>query len=319
MRPDGRPFINARSTSIQTGVLNRNASGSAMVTLGEHGGTRIIAGCTLLVGRPSATAPSHGDFEVYISASPLSGPRFDLGGREFIDSTSVMIGTASPNSTDDESNIQLAHDPSESADIEHPPQPLDVKVLESYIRRTLRQSGYVNLEELCIVKGKAAWRIRITVHVLNSEGNVMDASMLCILAALQDLQLPMVEVEEVEGTGSVVRVVSDGSEIGKKQSKKKIQSGKKLTLGAAPIPTTLVILPRGNVSEKKNILVVDPTSFEEDMSCGNSITVVCNSNGEMINFSKKGSQTKLSVNEMKAIIELGLERARKLEGLVIGC
>lgn len=287
-----------------------------MVTLGEHGGTRIIAGCTLLVGRPSATTPNHGDFELYISASPLSGPRFDLGGREFIDSTSVMIGTASPNSETVEGDVQLAHDPNESADIEHPPQPLDVKVIESYIRRTLRQSGYINPEELCIVKGKAAWRIRITVHILNSEGNAMDASMLCVLAALQDLELPMVEVEELEGTGSVVRVVTDGAEMVKKQSKKKRQSGKKLTLGAAPIPTTLAVLPQGSGNERKNVLVVDPTSFEEDMSHGNFLTVVCNTNGELINFSKRGSQTKLCANEMKAVMELGMERARKLEGLI---
>jgi exosome complex component RRP43 len=292
-----------------------------MVTLGENGGTRILAGCTLLVGRPSASTPNHGDFELYVSASPLSGPRFDLGGRESIESTSVMIGTASSSNAEEEevgSAVQLAHDPNENTDVEHPPKPLDVKVVESYIRRTLRQSGFVNPEELCIVKGKAAWRIRITVHILNCEGNVIDASMLCILAALRDLELPMVEVEEVEGTGSVVRVVTDGVELTKQQSKKKRQSGKKLALGAAPIPTTLAILPQGSGSEKKNVLVVDPTCFEEDMSYGNSITVVCNTNGEVVNFSKKGSETKLSINEMKAVIELGMERATKLERLVTG-
>jgi exosome complex RNA-binding protein Rrp42 (RNase PH superfamily) len=143
--------------------------------------------------------------------------------------------------------------------------------------------------------------------------------MLCILAALRDLELPMVEVEEVEGTGAVVRVVTDGAELTRQQqSKKKRQSGKKLTLGAAPISTTLAILPQGSGSEKKTVLVVDPTSFEEDMSYGNSVTVVCNTNGDVVNFSKKGSETKLSVNEMKAVVELGMERARKLDPLVIG-
>lgn len=289
-----------------------------MVTLGGGiygGGTRILAGCTLLVGRPSASTPNHGDFELYVSASPLSGPRFDLGGREFIDSTSVMIGTASHDgeSGNEGNNVQLAHDPNVNTDIEHPPQPLDVKVLESYLRRTLRSSDYVDPEELCIVKGKAAWRIRITVHVLNSEGNVLDASMLCILAALRDLELPMVEVEEVEGTGSVVRVVTNESEITMpRQSKKKRQNGKRLTLGKAPIPTTVAIIPG-----KKNVLVVDPTTFEEDMSFGNSITVIVNSDGDVVNLSKKGSETKLSLDEMKAVIELGVERAKKLEGLVI--
>lgn len=316
VRPDGRPFITARPTFIQTGVLNRNSAGSAMVTLGDHGGTRVIAGCTLLVGRPSAATPNHGDFEVYMSASPLSGPRFDLSGREFIDSTSVMIGTASPdaNGSTNENHVQLAHDPNSNTDTEHPPQPLDVKVLESYVRRTLRSSNYINPEELCIVKGKAAWRIRITLHVLNSEGNVLDASILCILAALRDLTIPMVEVEEVEGTGSVVRVVVDEAEVKNELSKKKRQIGKKLTLGAPPIPTTMAILPQG---KKNNVLVVDPTSFEEDMSHGNSLTVLCNTNGEVVNFTKRGNETKLSLDEIKAAVELGTERAVAMEEVVV--
>ena len=251
-----------------------------------------------------------------ISASPLSGPRFDLGGREYIDSTSVMIGTAAFDeaSTAERNNVQLANDPNENRDIEHPPQPLDVKVIESYIRRVLRSSRYINPEELCIQPGKAAWRIRITVHILNSEGNVLDASMLCILSALRDLQLPMVEVEEMEGTGSVVRVVTDeDTEMMQTNQRRQRHSGKKLTLGTAPIPTTLAMFPGS-----KHIMVVDPTSFEEDMSCGNSITVVCNSDGEIINFSKRGSETKLSLDEMKAIVELGVDRAKKLEGMVLG-
>jgi exosome complex RNA-binding protein Rrp42 (RNase PH superfamily) len=67
-----------------------------------------------------------------------------------------------------------------------------------------------------------------------------------------------------------------------------------------------------------NILVVDPSNFEEDMSHGNSITVICNSKEEVVNFSKSGSDRKLSLEEMSVVIKLGVERARRLEGLVAG-
>jgi exosome complex component RRP43 len=289
-----------------------------MVTLG---GTRIIAGCTLLVGRPSVTTPHHGDVEVSVSASPLSGPRFDLGGREFVDSTSVMMGDVrNDEAGNDLMQVQLAHDPTTVNAVDHPPQPMDIKVLESYLRRTLRSSNYISAEQLGISPGKAAWRIRITVHILNSEGNVLDASMMCILAALRDVHLPMVEVEEVEGS-LVVRVVIEGGGTdermgsGGKSQKSQQQNGKRLVLGDVPIPTTVAILSTCN---KTNVLVVDPTSFEEDMSHGNSITVVCTTKGQVISFSKRGCDTKLSVEEMKAVMALGVERARELEGLVTG-
>jgi exosome complex RNA-binding protein Rrp42 (RNase PH superfamily) len=330
VRPDGRPFIASRPVSIQTGILNRNSYGSAMVTLGDTDGetsscTRVLAGCTLLVGRPSASTPRHGDFEVSVNASPLSGPRFDLGGRENVESSSVMIVSSRAN--DLEREVQLAHDDDGNNDMQQPPQPLDIKHLESYIRRTLRASSYINPEELCILPSKAAFRIRITVSILNAEGNVCDASLLCVCAALRDLRIPMVEVEEA-GTGSVVRVVEGEdeddsmgvSEVDRGQRKdgsgRKIQKGRKLKLDPVPVSTTLAILSHRDNSS--NILVVDPSNFEEDMSHGNSITVICNSKEEVVNFSKSGSDRKLSLEEMSVVIKLGVERARRLEGLVAG-
>ena len=137
----------------------------------------------------------------------------------------------------------------------------------------------------------------------------------------------MVEVEEA-GTGSVVRVVEGEdeddsmgvSEVDRGQRKdgsgRKIQKGRKLKLDPVPVSTTLAILSHRDNSS--NILVVDPSNFEEDMSHGNSITVICNSKEEVVNFSKSGSDRKLSLEEMSVVIKLGVERARRLEGLVAG-
>ena len=44
--------------------------------------TRVIAACTLLVGQPNPSTPTEGDIDVTLTASPLSGPRFDIMGRE---------------------------------------------------------------------------------------------------------------------------------------------------------------------------------------------------------------------------------------------
>ena len=85
-------------------------------------------------------------------------------------------------------------------------------------------------------------------------------------------------------------------------------------MGPVPIPTTIAILPQG--TNKSKVLVVDPTCFEEDMSHGNAITVICNTKKEVVDFTKKGSESTLSLDEIRAVMELGMERAKKLECLV---
>ena len=47
----------------------------------------MIAACTLLVRQPNPSTPSEGDIDVTLTASPLSGQRFDIMGRE-----TVMMG-----------------------------------------------------------------------------------------------------------------------------------------------------------------------------------------------------------------------------------
>ncbi|KAL7471359.1 hypothetical protein ACHAXS_013678 [Conticribra weissflogii] len=366
VRPCGRPFHTSRPITILTSILKRNSRGSAMVTLGgcdghsdaDNGafsslsptsGTRVIAACTLLVGHPGNATPTHGDIDVLVTASPLSGPRFDIMGRESVDSVAAFynyphgnnVRGASDNDNGDgndhgnndsqkrNNNCNNNEDGTRNYDAPHP---LDIKQLESWIRRTLRSSRYIDPTELGIEPGKSAWRVRISIHVVNHDGNVWDAALLSACAALADLRLPVVEVNRKDGNVRIVDGIAggmgdNGSEGGDRgeENKKTVQrkKGRSLTLGPVPVPLTVAILPNNDYSKtSKNgkgtpIFLVDPTHLEEDVACGNFVTLVCNTDEEIVDFNKKGSGSRLSLDQISALAFMGFGRAKELEPLVM--
>ncbi|KAL3761209.1 hypothetical protein ACHAWU_007026 [Discostella pseudostelligera] len=361
VRPDGRPYSASRPITILQSIFTRNSYGSAMVTLGGASSsssntssgstirtmeaTRVIAACTILVGQPNPATPTEGDIDVTLTASPLSGPRFDIMGRETAgdSSTSISLGNYHLAGQQQQQQQQppysqisenLCSDILKNSHLQQPYQqqpsssPTDVKEIESWIRRTLRSSRFINPTELGIEPGVSAWRIRVSIHIVNHEGNVWDASLLAACAALSDLRIPMVEIER-----GVVRIVknedgegtssNDLQHSGKKK-KKKVQrrEGRSLTLGPPPVPLTIAILPNSNTddspSNNTRILLVDPTHLEEDVASGNIVTVVCNTKEEIVEFHKKGSGSRLSMEQVAAVGCMGFGRARELEKFIIG-
>ena len=149
VRPDGRPFSASRPITVLQSIFTRNSYGSAMVTLGggdrnSCGTTRVIAACTLLVGRPSPSTPNDGDIDVTLTASPLSGPRFDIMGRENGDITAGNYGTL--NDGNGSNTLQqlpgnlaniVSNNTQDSSSTNTTPSPTDTKEIESWIRRTI--------------------------------------------------------------------------------------------------------------------------------------------------------------------------------------
>ena len=173
--------------SILHSILVRNSVGSALVTFHGSGSTvdemsgvagrvaagtttRVIAACTLLVGRPSPTTPTQGDIDITVTASPISGPTFDIAGRDknrYYDVSSIGGGGGSSNNNNNHislvgetvANISTikSHNNTNSGG----GSGTDIKEIESYVRRTLRSSNYIDPNELGIVLGTSAFRIRI--------------------------------------------------------------------------------------------------------------------------------------------------------------
>ncbi len=70
-----------------------------------------------------------------------------------------------------------------------PPKPQSVE-LARVVDRGVRESKCMNLEKLCIEKGEKVWMVCIDIHVLNDDGNLIDASSIGAIAALLDAKVP---------------------------------------------------------------------------------------------------------------------------------
>ncbi|HTX61461.1 MAG TPA: exosome complex protein Rrp42 [Methanobacterium sp.] len=64
--------------------------------------------------------------------------------------------------------------------------------------RCMREAGVVDLEKLCIVEGKKVWMVFLDLHILDYDGNLMDAAVLGSMAALMNTKIPEVKVEDDE-------------------------------------------------------------------------------------------------------------------------
>ncbi|XP_049576100.1 exosome complex component RRP45 isoform X1 [Syngnathus scovelli] len=76
---------------------------------------------------------------------------------------------------------------------------LSVK-LNRQLERCLRNSKCIDLESLCVVSGEKVWQIRVDVHTLNHDGNLMDAASIAAIAALCHFRRPDVGIQGDEVT-----------------------------------------------------------------------------------------------------------------------
>nr|XP_040042533.1 exosome complex component RRP45 isoform X1 [Gasterosteus aculeatus aculeatus] len=76
---------------------------------------------------------------------------------------------------------------------------LSVK-LNRQLERCLRNSKCIDTESLCVVSGEKVWKIRVDVHVLNHDGNLMDVASIAAITALCHFRRPDVSIQGDEVT-----------------------------------------------------------------------------------------------------------------------
>ncbi|MDF2954704.1 MAG: Exosome complex RNA-binding protein Rrp42 [Candidatus Alkanophagales archaeon MCA70_species_2] len=148
--------------------------------------------------------------------------------------------------------------------------------LARVVDRGIRESGALNLEKLCIEEGEKVWIVFIDVHVLNHEGNLIDASALGAIAALATTRIPC----ERYGLGN----------------------DEKLPVRDLPVSVTAVDIA-GEV-------LIDPNLYEESAaSC--RLTVISNTDGT-ISAMQKGGTGGLSPEITKKTVKVAVECAKDI-------
>ncbi|XP_073459546.1 exosome complex component RRP45 [Aquarana catesbeiana] len=82
-----------------------------------------------------------------------------------------------------------------------PGRPSEIVVrLNRLLERCLRNSKCIDTESLCVQAGEKVWQVRVDLHLLNHEGNIIDAASIAAIAALCHFRRPDVSVQGEEVT-----------------------------------------------------------------------------------------------------------------------
>ena len=143
----------------------------------------------------------------YISTTAQGSAKVSIGDTQVIAGLSMDVEEPYPDQPNKGSiavNAELA--PMADREFEAGPPGEEGTELARVVDRGIRESEAVDFEKLCIEKGEKAFVIFIDLHILNNDGNLLDASALAALAALKDGYLPKYDEEageldhEPEGT-----------------------------------------------------------------------------------------------------------------------
>lgn len=165
-------------------------------------------------------------------------------------------------------------------------------LLSRLLEKTIRRSGALDTESLCIVAGQKCFHVRADLHVLDHDGNLVDASCLALVAALMHYRRPDVEVKGEEVT------VFDTRE----------RDPVKLSMQHQPFCVTFSYYASGE------ILLQDATLLEEQCREG-EVVISMNRFGEICQIAKYGGAAVEGLS-MLTCTNAALERVKVFDRLV---
>lgn len=139
----------------------------------------------------------------------------------------------------------------------------EAQVLSDRLNDTLTSSGMLPRDSLCIERGKAVWTLYVDATCINYDGNVFDAALIAMVAALRNTSLPKASYSEETGRTTC--------------SRKEPQP-----LAIQKFPTSFSF----GIFDSTHILT-DPTTFEEPL-LDSTFTIVLDEDSELLSVAQLG-------------------------------
>ena len=220
--------------------------------------------------------------ETNIISKAEGSAKVTLGDTQVLVGVKLQTGTPFPDSQDEGviiTNLEL--NPIASPEFEPGPPREEAIEMARVVDRGIRESGAIDIKKLCITEGESVWIVFIDVHILNDDGNLIDASCLAAIAALMTTMVP----NSQHGLGEDVP----------------------LAMKEVPVGVTLA-----KIGSK---LMVDP-SLDEEAICETKLTVVSSSDGSVAGMQKMGPAP-FTETEVLEAIDLAREKANELRELYL--
>jgi exosome complex component RRP42 len=215
--------------------------------------------------------------------------RVRMGKTDVIAGIKMDVGEPFPDTPDDGVMIVNAEfSPAASPIFERGRPGENAIELARVVDRGIRESHAIDTKKLCIKEGEKVWMVFIDIHIMNHDGNLIDASALAAVAALHNTKMPELDKKT-------------GRPVFEKRSKK-------LPLTCKPITVT--------IHKTGENLVVDPT-YEEESLVETRFTVATKDDGNLCAIQKGGVQS-LSQDEVYKAFDLSIKKGKELRKLIKG-
>jgi len=179
--------------------------------------------------------------------------------------------------------------PTASSHVEPGPPDEEAIELSRVVDRGIRESQMLDLSKLALIPGKIVYTIFVDCSIINSDGNLLDATSYAVVAALLTCKLPVFEVQND-------RVVDTGN--------------------IMPPPLTTIPISVTAVRIGDSVLL-DPT-MEEEACMDARITITTQSDGSLVAI-QKGYTGPFTINQILQAVETarnkGEENRSKIKGL----
>ncbi|KAG8648901.1 exosome complex component RRP43 [Manihot esculenta] len=227
-----------------------------------------------------------------------------IGSTTMLAAIKMEVMTPSTDSPDEGCIAIDFHMPPICSPIVRPGRPAEAApVVSKQLSDTILSSGMIDLKELSLVSGKAAWMAYLDIYCLDADGALFDCALLSAVAAFSNLQIPVVSLND---DGKIV-VVSEEGEEGKLEKEPVNKEKRKLTLRSLPFSLTCIL--------HKNYILADPTAEEESIM-ETLVTVVLDSSSRLVSFYKPGGPVLAYTSAVQDCVALTRQRVKELQKIL---
>ena len=211
--------------------------------------------------------------------------RVKMGETEVI--AGVKLNTGEPFSDTPEEGVLIVNTeftPLASPDFESGPPGEDAVELARIVDRGIRESKCIEVGKLCIVPEEKVWMVFVDIHIINDQGNLLDAAALAAIVALLNTKIPKIKDEEI------------------------VRGEYEKDLPVVFKPINIVVGKVGN-----NFLV-DP-NFEEEKILDAKLSVSVRDDEKICALQKQG-KNEVSMEDLEKMVDIAMKKSKEIRKLV---
>ncbi len=209
-----------------------------------------------------------------------------LGNTQVIAGVKMGVATPFPDSPNEGVfSVSAEFTPLASSEFESGPPGENAVELARVVDRGIRESKTIEMEKLVITPGEKVYSVFIDIHIIDNQGNLLDAAALAALTALLNARVPKLDED-----GKIIRTEHVG----------------KLPVVHKPITVT--------VCKAGDKLFLDPT-LEEESVIDAKLTIAVREDDKICAMQKQGGRG-IEFDMIEQFVDIAMEKSKELRKLV---